>query len=209
MPNRAADWSVFLSLAKGYIDARSASSEQIAEVAARIFAICPMSTPASTGDQASQLPACQYLPSALDNARAHLGGVDQLASAFSAIAPTLPWQTRAGAAEQGPAFLAGHANAILTSVPPAEATGGMQIGVSLMAPHTQYPKHQHPPDEIYVVLSEGEWFTEPAGWFTPGIGNLVYNPSGTIHAMRSGDRPLLALWFLAMQPEVASIKMNC
>ena len=33
-------------------------------------------------------------------------------------------------------------------------------------------------------------------WHEPGIGGLVYNPPNIVHAMRSAEGPLLALWFL-------------
>jgi quercetin dioxygenase-like cupin family protein len=69
-----------------------------------------------------------------------------------------------------------------------------------MAPHTRYPDHRHPPEEIYVVLSEGEWCQESGPWHEPGIGGLVYNPPNIVHAMRSAERPLLALWFLWTGP---------
>jgi hypothetical protein len=31
----------------------------------------------------------------------------------------------------------------------------------------------------------------------PGVGGIVHNPPGIIHAMRSIDEPLLAVWILA------------
>ena len=70
------------------------------------------------------------------------------------------------------------------------------IGVSLMAPHMRYPDHRHPPEEIYIALSSGEWHQASKPWHEPGIGKLVYNPPNIVHAMRSADQPLLAVWFL-------------
>jgi hypothetical protein len=65
-----------------------------------------------------------------------------------------------------------------------------------MAPYTCYPDHRHPPEEIYLVLSSGQWRQARDPWHEPGIGGLVYNPPGIVHAMRSTERPLLAFWFL-------------
>ena len=65
-----------------------------------------------------------------------------------------------------------------------------------MAPDTQYPDHRHPPEEIYVVLSGGQWRQGSNPWHEPGTGGLVYNPPNVVHAMRSTEQPLLALWFL-------------
>ncbi len=70
------------------------------------------------------------------------------------------------------------------------------IGATLMAPNTDYPVHHHPPEEIYLVLSEGEWWKEPTGWFTPGVGGTVHNTPDALHAFRSRARPLFALWAL-------------
>ena len=71
--------------------------------------------------------------------------------------------------------------------------GGM---VSLVAPGITYPDHHHPPEEVYVVLSPGEWKHGGSDWFAPGYGGLVYNVSDTVHAMRAGADPLLAIWCL-------------
>lgn len=35
-------------------------------------------------------------------------------------------------------------------------------------------------------------------WTDPGETSLIYNPPGIQHAMRSGDTPFLALWFLPL-----------
>jgi hypothetical protein len=39
-----------------------------------------------------------------------------------------------------------------------------------MAPNTRYPDHRHPPEEIYVVLSGGQWRQASGPWYEPGIG---------------------------------------
>jgi hypothetical protein len=67
-----------------------------------------------------------------------------------------------------------------------------------MAPNTDYPVHRHPPEEIYLALSEGEWWKEKTGWFAPGVGGTVHNAPSALHAMRSGARPLFALWALPL-----------
>ena len=45
-------------------------------------------------------------------------------------------------------FLAGHANATIAGWRVSSIRSDVWIGVSLMAPHTQYPDHRHPPEEI-------------------------------------------------------------
>ncbi len=112
------------------------------------------------------------------------------------IEPQLDWKVRPGAEAHGKAFLHGHANATIVGREGLEIRDDVWIGVSLMAPQTRYPDHRHPPEEIYVVLSDGEWRQADNAWHVPGVGGLVYNPSNIVHAMRSADQPLLALWFL-------------
>ena len=70
------------------------------------------------------------------------------------------------------------------------------VGVSLLAPAVLYPDHRHLPEEIYLVLSKGYWRQESDAWLQPGIGGIVYNPPDIVHAMRSGEAPLFAIWCL-------------
>ena len=76
----------------------------------------------------------------------------------------------------------------------------MWFGATLVAPDVRYIDHRHPPEEVYIVLSEGEWYREGLGWHAPGIGGVVYNPPNVVHAMRSGPAALLALWLLPSDP---------
>jgi hypothetical protein len=65
-----------------------------------------------------------------------------------------------------------------------------------MAPKVRYPDHQHEPEEVYLVLSEGDFRQGEGAWFSPGIGGSFYNPPKIKHAMRSVARPLFAFWAL-------------
>ena len=55
-------------------------------------------------------------------------------------------------------------------------------------------------EEIYLVLSAGQWFNHAAGWYTPGAGGAVHHPPAIVHAMRAGPAPLLAVWCLWLGP---------
>ena len=70
--------------------------------------------------------------------------------------------------------------------------------MSLVAPDVVYPRHRHPPEELYVVLSSGRWQQNDEPWFARGSGELVHNPPNIWHAMRAGDVPLLVIWCLWM-----------
>ena len=70
--------------------------------------------------------------------------------------------------------------------------------VSLLAPHREYVDHHHPPPEVYLVLSPGEWRRRADPWFEPGVGGTVYNEPDVLHNMRSGNAPLFAFWCLPL-----------
>ena len=193
---RSPELQAFVAAAEGAILERSCGGGPVPKAAERIFSALRASI-GQAGQQApARPPVCAYLPAVLAQARRQPGPMGALADAFAAIEPRLEWKARGGAEAHGEDFLKGHANAALVGSEGLEIRSDVWLGVSLLAPHTRYPDHRHPPEEIYVVLSPGEWRQESKPWHAPGIGGLVYNPPNIIHAMRSAEQPLLALWFL-------------
>lgn len=186
----------FLASAEAAILDRSDGDGPVPKAAERIFSALRMSVGQSGLRAPARPPVCAHLPAALAQARRQPGPVGALADAFAAIEPRLEWKARAGAEAHGEEFLQGHANAALVGSEGLEIRSDVWLGVSLLAPHTRYPDHRHPPEEIYVVLSHGEWRQESGPWHAPGLGGLVYNSPNIVHAMRSAELPLLALWFL-------------
>lgn len=133
--------------------------------------------------------ACRHLAAARAETR------PDLAEAFAALEPELEWRTRAFA--DAPADFADyHANARLLGPDGLERRGELVAGFSLVAPGVTYPEHDHPPEEIYLVLSGGEWWQAGGAWHAPGPCGIVHNPPGIRHAMRGTSVPLLAIWFL-------------
>lgn len=199
-PGRSPALQTFLTRAEAVIGQQAATDGPVRAVADRMFAA--LRAPLPAGDTAAaRVPVCEHLPAALTQACGASGAVGALGEAFAAITPHLCWKTRPGAEAHGDAFLHGHANAIITGPDEGlEVRPDVRIGVSLMAPRTRYPDHHHPPEEVYIVLSDGEWWQAGGAWHAPGIGGLVHNPPNILHAMRSADAPLLALWFLWTGP---------
>jgi quercetin dioxygenase-like cupin family protein len=193
---RSPDLQLFLTAAEAAIRHGMHVPESGAVTARRIFTALQTSStgPGRTGS--GRQPVCRHLDAALAHARLQRGPVAALADAFAAIEPGLGWGSRPGAEAHGERFLNGHANATIVGPEGLEERRDVWIGVSLMAPHTRYPDHNHPPEEVYVVLSPGEWRQGSGPWWQPGSGGLVYNPSNVVHAMRSAAQPLLAIWFL-------------
>jgi quercetin dioxygenase-like cupin family protein len=193
---RSPDFQRFVTTAEAAIHDGSGADGRIPAAAERIFTALRTPSAQAGRSETVRLPVCIHLPTALARARRQPGPVSDLAEAFAAIEPQLNWTIRAGAEAQGEQFLNGHGNATITGLDGLEIRPDVRIGVSLMAPNLQYPDHRHPPEEIYVVLSGGQWRQASNPWHEPGIGGLVYNPPNIVHAMRSTEPPLLALWFL-------------
>jgi quercetin dioxygenase-like cupin family protein len=199
-PLRSADLQHFITSAEATIRHGSVVDGPIGVAAERMFTALQAPSTQTGRTESVRLPICRHLDTALERARHQPGPVGALADAFSAIEPQLGWQVRTGRETDAEPFLSSHANATITGSDGIEIRSDVRIGVSLLAPHTRYPDHRHPPEEIYVVLSGGEWRQGDDPWHEPGIGGLVYNPPNIVHAMRSAEWPLLALWFLWTGP---------
>jgi quercetin dioxygenase-like cupin family protein len=142
------------------------------------------------------LPVCEYLVPALNRAREQSGIAATLADALEGIASQLVWARRAGSPEDDATFQANHANTVVVGRDGLEIRDDVWIGITLLAPKTRYPDHRHAPEEIYSVLSPGEWKQNDGPWHSPGVGGVVHNPPDILHAMRSTTMPLLAVWCL-------------
>jgi quercetin dioxygenase-like cupin family protein len=193
---RSPEFQQFVTAAEAAIRHRSDADGPVRAAAERMFAALQVPSTQAGRTGIAPLPVCRHLAAALEHARRQPGPAGALADAFAAIEPQLDWKIRAGAEAHGEQFLNGHANAAITGTEGIEIRRDVRIGVSLMAPHVRYPDHRHPPEEIYVALSDGQWRQETNPWHEPGIGGLVYNPPNITHAMRSTEHPLLAIWFL-------------
>lgn len=157
-----------------------------------------LGAPGSTSEKpGSRLPVCSFLEDALSLQTGH-SSLDRLIDRFQAIEPLLEWRRRPTydkltASEN---FVDGHANAMILGPSGIEERRDVWLGVTLLAPNVRYPDHDHTPEEVYLVLSDGEFLQDGRGWFSPGIGGSFYNVPHIRHAMRSGDNPLLAFWAL-------------
>ena len=146
---------------------------------------------------ARRLPVCQHQ---LDGAYAAMAALPsplpELASAFGGVEGRLRWERRRSAEPGNAAFYDGHANAMLMGPGGLEQREDVWVGATVMAPGITYPDHSHPPEEVSLALTLGQWWNAAMDWTEPGPGGLIYNPPGITHAMRSGREPFLAMWFL-------------
>ncbi|MFS2068114.1 dimethylsulfonioproprionate lyase family protein [Pseudomonas sp. CT11-2] len=119
-----------------------------------------------------------------------------LLSAIEMLLPSSRWIKRFATEKDDADFEESHRHALIFGKGGLFQCSTMTLGLAVMEPELNYPLHRHPPAEFYLALSEGEWYREDAGWWSPGAGSVVFNPPSAVHSMRSTDKPLLALWGL-------------
>jgi quercetin dioxygenase-like cupin family protein len=150
--------------------------------------------------QGAQPAVCDHIPEALRVTAEGSPGLARLADAFGALAPMLNWKPTDRDQPDDPRFPDNHANATLIGNDGVEYHDNVRLGVSLIAPGYTYPRHNHPPEEGYLVMSGGDWRQNDTAWFRREPGETVHNIPNIWHAMRAGDdAPLLALWMLWMR----------
>lgn len=188
----------FLKATENAFTASGATTDAL-KVADKIFSMANAKSGLRANPDAVETPVCKHLGVALDVAKAKGGPVANLAHALESIAPHLKWGLRPNGENDDATFKACHANAVVIGKDGLEEREDIRIGMSLLAPETRYPDHRHPPEEIYTVLTPGEWKQGTDGEFkSPGIGGFVHNIPNIVHGMRSKDVPLLAVWSLWM-----------
>lgn len=195
MPSRDSNLQQLLDVSQRTI----ADSGVAAAMAAgeRVFERLGRSAGVAKDGAAGRLPVCaSTVEAALAGLATRNPPLPELARAFAAVEDRLRWYRRKTATPADEPFYSSHANALLIGPGGLEERSDVEVGVTVMAPHTLYPDHDHPPEEVYIALSPGEWWNAKMDWTEPGPDGIIYNPPGILHAMRSHAQPFLALWFL-------------
>lgn len=200
MNTRPAALQAFLDVARESY-ATAGLDEKTRVCVHRVFDALDTAYPASD-KPIERVSTSSYLDRALHPAGKAGGNLAVLAERLRAIDPLLSW--RAGRKGNGTAsanYDENHANALIVGPGALEDRPDIWIGLSMLAPDVRYPDHTHPPEEAYLVLTDGQFRQGEGGeWFTPGVGGTLYNEPGILHAMRSTpSEPLLALWCLPIQ----------
>ncbi len=154
------------------------------------------------GQTPERLPVCDLLAQATRPEMFAQGPLRSVVEAFNALEPHLKWRRRAGDRPKASAnFEDNHVLSMIVGPGGLMPHAQVYLGVNFQAPNVRYPDHTHPPEETYLVLSDSEFSQDGETWFPPGIGGTFYNPPGILHAMRSGDTPLFAMWALWAERE--------
>lgn len=123
----------------------------------------------------------------------HLGAV---LDALSTLLPHVAWVNRPAQSGQNDSFVERHRHGLITGRGGVFECSSLTLELTLMAPDACYPFRHHSPAEFHLVLFPGQWYGEGVGWWSPGAEGVAFNPPSRIHAMKSMDAPLHALWGL-------------
>lgn len=75
------------------------------------------------------------------------------------------------------------------------ASDRLAAGFLLLGPHTEYPRHRHEAEEIYLpVAGTALWQRGDRPWRRRAPGRPIHHPPWMPHAMRTKAQPLLALY---------------
>ena len=192
----------FMALLGAEMRSRMGNDPSRAAAHKRIFGDMALEAPQENGGRPQQQPACRHLPECFAELEKTGGNLGKLAAALREIEPHLSWNNQSERRKS--AMLAdNYADTFIVGPGGFAPSSEIEIGISVMAPQITYPDHRHPPEELYLVLSEGEWRQNADAWHEPGVGGVVYNPADIVHAMRAGTKPLFAIWCLPLDNKSA------
>ena len=196
MAKRNTDLQILITATEAAIQARAADYPEAMALASRIFSALETPVDANAATAPTRVEPCRHLDGAFAQARKGPGAIAALTDAFAKLAPAFAWHRRPETDRDPAGFQDNHANAIIVGRGGLEEQGQALIGVSLLAPGIEYPRHNHPPEELYIVLSPGKWMQNDAPLTPKRSGDLIHNAPNTWHAMQAMNAPLLAIWCL-------------
>lgn len=123
------------------------------------------------------------------------GPLAEIGERFSRVLDSLRWSQNPNYTEANSrrSFLDGYAYAGFSGPDAPLLCEVPRGGLVLLGPGVTYPGHHHQPREVYLVLTPGsQWRLDDGEWFDVDAGELLFHDSWQMHAMRTGDEPLLA-----------------
>jgi hypothetical protein len=148
--------------------AEYARDEDSRRAVGEIFRCLEKPTGPASGE-GHRLPACVHLKEVISGA-AVSPSLCRLTEAFRALEPSLTWRQRSFDNTANTNFEHGHANVMVFGPGGHEARNDAWLGATLMAPNVRYPDHVHTPEEVYLMLSSGEFKHGISDWFSPDVG---------------------------------------
>jgi hypothetical protein len=144
--------------------------------------------------QPTRLPVLRQLAEC--TARAML--VDaSVAASLAAVEEHLAWRRSPGYSDEllGEGFLDNYGWCELIGSEGFFKGDDFRLGLLMLGPHRHYKDHYHPAPELYWPLTgPTEWKRGAGGFETREAGTTIWHPPLRIHATKTIDQPLLAVW---------------
>ena len=141
---------------------------------------------------AAHLPVLRWLPEIAGDTPAFAG---DLVAAVCAAAASMAWRQTYTAKDLDAAFLENYGWSEVFGLSGPLASRRIACGFLILGPSTHYPSHRHEAEEMYLPLSgTAAWQRGDAVWREMPPGTPIHHARHEPHAMRTGARPLLALY---------------
>jgi hypothetical protein len=143
----------------------------------------------------ARIPACRHLPATVGAAIM----VDAaLAAALAGMEDELHWRQSKGysdAAMGQVGFMDNYAFAEIIGSHGCFAGDDFRLGFFLLGPGLHYLDHAHPAPEFYWLLTgPSDWSRGGGPFATRQAGEMIWHHPQEVHATRTREDPLLALW---------------
>ena len=139
----------------------------------------------------TQHPLVQHLPATLALTRTH---APEVASVLEPIAELLPWRYSYQERVDAPGLESSMGWAELVGPEAPFRSSEVCFGLTLIGPRNYYPPHHHPAIELYYVLAGHADWTAGGQTATQPPGATILHHANIVHAMRTGEEPLLAIY---------------
>lgn len=168
--------------------------EGVEETLARLAAQ-DLSEAAFAAPEPARIAACRLLP---ETVGLTLGVDSAVAAAIADVEDALAWRQTAGysdAAMGQPGFMEGYGHAELVGPTGGFPGDDFRLGLLILGPDRHYRDHYHPAPELYWTLTGPTLWKRGAGGFVErAAGDTVWHEPLIVHATRTLDTPLLAVW---------------
>jgi hypothetical protein len=139
-------------------------------------------------------PVCRYLAQCI--AETMLLDAN-LAAALAAVEDRLNWRLSVGYSDAllGEGFMASYGWCEIVGANGFFPGEDFRLGLLLLGPGLHYKDHYHPAPELYWPLTgPSDWKRGAGGFETRNAGDIIWHKPFVMHATRTLDTPLLAVW---------------
>ncbi|WP_420135136.1 dimethylsulfonioproprionate lyase family protein [Rhodopseudomonas sp.] len=198
---RALLLGLIAALRRAFTDPAGANAAASAEIE-HVDALISAATAAPRPLQPTHHPLTQHLPAVLDLADK---SAPDTAAALRSLAARLPWRYGYEPRGDAPGLEGAMGWAELIGPLAPIVSHEVCFGLTLIGPRAHYLPHRHPAVELYrVVVGHPQW-TVGSVTSLRAPGAAIFHDSNVVHAMRTEDEPLLAIYSWTGDIETPSI----